>query len=294
MFPSSRTGARSSGAEAPRLLRSLVMSLLGGRGPHSRAGPGIPFRHGGRQKPGSSRSGSSPLGSCRPGCLSLVSSRLGSCRPARAVRVRPLPVRPHGPMVLAAAGASADVSLGEPALAAAVGLREDAGVHSGAGSDRSRRRQSLRYIFHRRFRSLRPQSGSVCRQLTCLRAGIGSGLRFGFPIAFCSSFSTASLFWYDGADTTSPPAEFLILPRVNRILAKTIIHLSFFHSFLALLGLFFAVLDFWPLLVRLGSLYVSLSYFGFSGRFPQPVPYIYERKKSLSHLRYEKARIPGE
>ena len=128
LFLSSRTGARPSGAEAPRPPRpprSLMMNFLRVRCPHSRAGPGIPFRHGGRQKPGSSRSGSSRW----------ISSRLGSCR--RAVRVRALPVRAHGPMVLAAAGAPADVSLGEPALSAAVGLREDAGVHSGAGPGRT-------------------------------------------------------------------------------------------------------------------------------------------------------------
>ena len=40
------------------------------------------------------------------------------------------------------------------------------------------------------------------------------------------------------------PAKFLSLPRVNRILAKTIIHLSFFHSLFGLFGPFFAGLDF--------------------------------------------------
>ena len=76
------------------------------------------------------------------------------------------------------------------------------------------------------------------------------------------------------------PAKFSHLPRVNRILAKTIIHLSFFHSFWAFLAPFFARLDFWPLHFRVGSLYVSLSYFRFPVRFPQPVPYIHERKES--------------
>ena len=59
--------------------------------------------------------------------------------------------------------------------------------------------------------------------------------------------STGGFFWYDAADTTSPPAKFLSLPRVNDNLPKTIIHLSFNHSFLAFLALFFAGLDFWPL-----------------------------------------------
>ena len=65
MFLSSRTGARPSGAEAPRPPRPLMINFLRVRCPHSRAGPGIPFRHGGRQKPGSSRSASRPHGSRR-------------------------------------------------------------------------------------------------------------------------------------------------------------------------------------------------------------------------------------
>ena len=187
LFLSSRTGARPSGAEAPRpprpprSPRSLMMNFLRVRCPHSRAGPGIPFRHGGRQKPGSSRSGSSRwissrLGSCRPGCSCAGSSRSGS--------------RPHGSRRRRRTGRRFPGRTSTVCGSGPAGRRRRS-FRRRAGPDRSRRRQSLRYIFHRRFRSLRPQAGSVFRQLTCLRAGIGSGLRFGFPIAFCSSFAAA-------------------------------------------------------------------------------------------------------
>ena len=186
MFTDSRTGARPSGAEAPRPPRPLMMNLLGGRGPHSRATSGIPFRHGGRQKPGSSR-----LGSCRPGCLCAISSRLGSCRPGcSCLASSRLASRPRGSRRRRRTGRRFPGRTSTVCGSGPAGRRRRS-FRRRAGPDRSRRRQSLRYIFHRRFRSLRPQAGSVFRQLTCLRAGMGSGLRFGFAIAFRSSFAAA-------------------------------------------------------------------------------------------------------
>ena len=84
------------------------------------------------------------------------------------------------------------------------------------------------------------------------------------------------------------PAKFLSLPRVNRILAKTIIHLSFFHSFLAFLAPFSLVWIFDRSIVRVGPLYALLSYFRFPVRCPQPVPYIHERKESPKSFKIRK------
>ena len=102
-------------------------------------------------------------------------------------------------------------------------------------------------------------SGSGGIGMVVARCGFSGIMLLVFPTSFRPDF---------------PPS------RVNRILAKTIIHLSFFHSFWAFLAPFSLVWIFDRSIVRVGSLYVSLSYLRFSVRFPQPVPYIHERKES--------------
>ena len=81
-------------------------------------------------------------------------------------------------------------SPGGPAPAAAMASGQDDApdrlsgfrAHSGTGSDRRYTRHSFRCLLHLDSRSFLPQAGSTLRQLTCLRAGWGSGLAFNFSI----------------------------------------------------------------------------------------------------------------